>query len=95
MSSRAAFSDGRDLFGVAEAFDRAGDAGLEFVGLGGELVIGELLHRLVVGIDLREDREQALDGAFIAGAKDLGECVIEQNENLSGYSDRESAQHSV
>ena len=51
--------------------------GAEFDGLGGELLVGEGLEGLFEGVDLGEDGQHALDRAFIGGAEDFGEDVVE------------------
>jgi hypothetical protein len=69
---RALFSGG-DLVGVGKTFDCGGDAGAEFGGLGGKLLVGELFERGLVRVDLLERGEQALDGTLVGGAEDFGE----------------------
>ncbi len=59
-------------FVVGDAFESGGDAGAEFGGLGGELLVGELLDGLFEGVDLGEHGEHALDGAIVGGAEDFG-----------------------
>ena len=50
------FFGGGDLFGVGEAVDGLGDAGLELDGLGAELLVGERLRGFVEAVDLGERR---------------------------------------
>ena len=64
-----AFFGGIDVFGG----DGRGDALAELAGLGAQLVVGERLNGGLQSIDLRDGGKQALDRAFVTGAKDLGE----------------------
>jgi len=73
------FFCGFDLFFIVETFDGLGDAGAEFEGLGGELLVGEGDGGFVEGVDLGEDGEQLFDGALVAGAEDFGEDFVEQD----------------
>ncbi len=80
---RALFG-GDDLFRVGNAFDRGGDTGAEFDGLGGELLVGELLEGGLVCVDLLKRGEHALDGTVVGGAEDFGEDGVEHG-CLSSY----------
>ena len=75
MSLRACFSTAMrsSLFSasVLDAFDGGGDALAELGGLGAEGLVGECLNGRLEVIDLLHDRHEALDGAFVAGAKDF------------------------
>ena len=79
------FFGGGDFFGVGEVAERLGDAGAEFDGLGGEFGVGERLERLFVGVDLGEEREYAFDGAFVGGAEDFGDDVVEHGSFLFAW----------
>ena len=79
------FFGGDTGFVVRNAFDCSGDAGAKFSGLGGELLVGERLERVLEGVDLREHGEHALDGAFVGGAEDFGEGGVEHGGFLWGW----------
>ena len=68
---------GDDLFFVGQAFELGLDAGLEVLGLGAKFFIGKLLQLRLEGADGLDAREQALHGAFVAGAEDLCECFLD------------------
>ncbi len=59
------------LVGVFDDFDGGGDALPELGGLGAEGLVGECLNGRLEVVDLLHDRHEALDGAFVAGAKDF------------------------
>ena len=65
--------------GVFDAFERGGDALAELGGLGAELLVGERLDGGLEVVDLLDERHEALDGAFVAGAKDFSYSFVEQN----------------
>ena len=65
------------LLVVGDAFEGGGDAGAEFDGLSGELFVGEGLGGFVEAVDLGEHGKHALDGAFVGGAEDFGESLVE------------------
>jgi hypothetical protein len=65
--------------GVLDAFERVGDALAELGGFVAELLVGEGLDGGLEVVDLFDDRHEALDGAFVTGAKDLSYSFIEQN----------------
>ena len=83
MSSRACFSAANALVfvfrGVLDAFEGVGDALAELDGLVAELFVGEGLDGGLEVVDLLNDRHEALDGALVAGTKDLSYSFIEQN----------------
>ncbi len=56
---------------VVDAFDGGGNAVAELGGLGAEGLVGECLNGRLEVVDLLHDRHEALDGAFVAGTKDL------------------------
>ncbi len=70
---------GDALVGIFNAFDGGGDALAEFDGPGAEGLVGEGLHGGLEGVNLRDDGHEPLDGAFVAGAKDLSYSFVEQN----------------
>jgi len=69
-----------DVFGC----DGGGDALTELGGFVAEVFVGERLDGRLEGINLRHEGLQALDGAFVAGAKDLSYEFVEQNGILRG-----------
>ncbi len=70
---------GDALVGVRDAFEGGGDSLAEFGGLGAELFVGEHLNRRLEVVNLLNERHEALDGAFVAGAKDLSYDFVEQD----------------
>ena len=79
MSLRACFSAAMRSSAVGDAFEGGGDALAEFGGLGAELLVGEDLNRRLEVVNLLDERHEALDGAFVAGAKDLSYDFVEQD----------------
>jgi hypothetical protein len=71
------FFGGDDLVFVGEAIEACRDTVSEFLGLGAKFFVGKLLQFRLEGADGLDAREQALDGAVVAGAKDLGECFLD------------------
>src|ERR1700678_3192959 len=71
------FFGGDAFVGGSNVFERGGDAGAEFGGLGGEVGVGKLGEGLFEAVDLGEDGEHALDGTFVGGAEDFGEGGVE------------------
>ena len=74
---RSSLSSGGRRVDVLRA--AVGDALAELDGLGAELLVGERLDGGLEGVDLRDDGHEALDGAFVTGAKDFGYDCVEQN----------------
>ncbi len=56
---------------VLDTFNGVGDTLAELDGLGAELVVGERLNRGLERVNLRDNRHETLDGAFVAGTKDF------------------------
>ena len=77
------FFGGLDLIGVGEAFEGLGDALFELEGFSGELLVGEGLEGVFMRGNGGEGGEEALDGAFVGGAEDLGENVVDHDEFLN------------
>jgi hypothetical protein len=80
----------RGVFDVLEGVD---DTLAELGGLVAQLFIGERLRGGLEVDNLPDDRHEALDGAFVAGAKDLSYEFVEQN--LVSFVGRNSAQSLV
>ena len=58
---------------------RGGDARAELGGFGAQLLVRELLHLRLKGVDGGDDGQHALDGALVRGAKDFSESLIEKH----------------
>ena len=70
---------GRVFFvSIFDGIDALANALAKFVGLGAELLVGELLHGRLERVDLVDERRYALDLAFVTGAKNGGDYFIEQ-----------------
>ena len=67
------------LWGVGMFAMAAGDALAELGGLVAQLLVGERLDGRLERVDLRDGRHEALDGAFVTGAKDFCYDCVEQN----------------
>jgi hypothetical protein len=75
---------GDSLVGVVDPFEGSGDPLAELGGLGAQGLVGECLHGGLEVVNLPDERHEALDGAFVAGAKDLSYSFVEQNRCPSG-----------
>ena len=66
------------LVGILDGVDAFANALAEFLGFGAELLVGELLHGRLEGIDLPNQRLDALDFPFVTGAEDGGDNFVKQ-----------------
>ena len=66
------------LVGIFDGVYALANALAKFLGLGAELLVGELLHGRLRGVDLLHQRLNALDFPFVTGAKNGGDYFIEQ-----------------
>ena len=86
-SGRISSSDGLQglvfLVGIFDGIDALANALAKFVGLGAELLVGELLHRRLERVDLLDQRRNALEFAFVTGAKNGGDYFIDVMRVLS------------
>ncbi len=78
------FFGGDALVGIFDALDGGGDALAKLGGLVAELLVLERLNGGLEVVNLLNGRHDALDGAFVAGAKGLTYNCIEQNGILRG-----------
>ena len=66
------------LVGIFDGVDAFANALAELLGLGAQLIVGELFNGRLERVDLLDQRHNALDFAFVTGAENLGDNFVKQ-----------------